>query len=170
MLDRLGTAKILENCVMPGRRVTFLFVLWLSTVCCIGTSFAESRCPSPRLPLPVHFKADSAEFLPIGMEAAEELLQAILVHRPKEITLTGHADDTGDDEHNLRLSDKRARALARFLKRSGVTAKIVTVAKGKSNPHELMNTPEQYSAEEIEYLNRRVEWKLGNEPSALRSC
>lgn len=155
---------------MPDRRVTFLFVLWLSIVCCIGTSLAESRCPSPRPPLPVHFNTGSAEFLPIGTQAAEELLQNIRLTEPGEITLTGHADDPGNDEHNMELSDRRAKAVAKFLRQGGVTAKIVTVAKGKSEPHELTNTPAQYSAEEIEYLNRRVEWKLGNEPSAPRSC
>src|SRR4051812_43910355 len=123
----------MEHCAMPGKKLTFLILFWLLTVCCIDTAFAQHRCPTlPAIPMPVHFKAQSAEFLPIGKQAAEELLQRIRQIEPNEITLTGHADDRGSDERNMRLSDRRAKAVANFLKRSGVSANIIVIAKGKS--------------------------------------
>jgi outer membrane protein OmpA-like peptidoglycan-associated protein len=110
------------------------------------------------VPVPVQFETASAKFTPVGEQAAKELLDAIRDQRPPQITIVGHTDERGEADYNIRLSDQRAKAVADYLKQNGVVAKIVTIAKGKSEPLQLSNT-EGLSRDDIWALNRRVVWK-----------
>jgi outer membrane protein OmpA-like peptidoglycan-associated protein len=110
------------------------------------------------VPIPVQFETASAKFTPVGEQAAKELLDAIRDQHPSEITIVGHTDERGEADYNMRLSDQRAKAVADYLKKNGVTAKIATIARGKSEPLQLSNT-ESLSREDIWALNRRVVWQ-----------
>jgi outer membrane protein OmpA-like peptidoglycan-associated protein len=110
------------------------------------------------VPVPVQFETASASFTPVGEQAARELLDAVRDQHPELITIVGHTDERGEADYNMRLSDQRAKAVASYLKQNGVTAKIVTIAKGKSEPLQLSNTAD-LSREDIWALNRRVVWK-----------
>jgi outer membrane protein OmpA-like peptidoglycan-associated protein len=110
------------------------------------------------VPIPVGFETASAKFTPIGEQAAKELVEAIRQQGPKEVTLVGHTDERGADSYNMTLSGERVRALADYLRRNGVSAKVETIAKGKSAPLELSDTT-GLSQDDIWALNRRVEWK-----------
>lgn len=50
------------------------------------------------------------------------------------ITVTGHTDKLGSEQYNQKLSEKRADAVATYLKSKGVSANIETVGAGKSQP------------------------------------
>ena len=51
------------------------------------------------------------------------------------IQLTGHADRSGPDAYNVRLSQRRADAVKAELVKNGVSAnEISTIAKGESEP------------------------------------
>lgn len=110
------------------------------------------------VPLPVQFETASAKFTPVGEQAAKELLDVVRDQNPTEITIVGHTDERGEADYNMRLSDQRAKALADYLKRNGVTAKIATIARGKSEPLKLSNA-QGLSREDIWALNRRVVWQ-----------
>jgi outer membrane protein OmpA-like peptidoglycan-associated protein len=110
------------------------------------------------IPVPVQFETATAKFSPKGQLAADELLKALIEQNPAQLTLIGHTDDRGEADYNMRLSDQRVKALAAFLKQNGVTAKIVTVAKGKSEPLQLSDASER-TREDIWALSRRVVWK-----------
>jgi outer membrane protein OmpA-like peptidoglycan-associated protein len=126
----------------------------------VGGTMSESiRGFTPTVvPVPIGFETASAKFTETGQKAAGELLLALQQQNPASLTLVGHTDERGDADRNLSLSDQRVKALAAFLKQNGVTAKIETVAKGKTQPLQITD-PSQYSREEIWALNRRVEWK-----------
>lgn len=109
------------------------------------------------VPVPVQFETASAKFTPVGEQAAKELLDAIRDQHPSRITIVGHTDERGEADYNMRLSDQRAKAVADYLKQNGVVAKIITIAKGKSDPLVLSNT-EGLSRDDIWALNRRVVW------------
>ena len=68
------------------------------------------------------------------------------------LTVNGHADKTGTDEYNLRLSERRAAAIARLLEANGVPAAAITTrGYGES-------MPKIATAEGVrEPMNRRVE-------------
>ncbi len=110
------------------------------------------------VPIPIGFETASAKFSELGQRAASELLLALQQQRPTALTLVGHTDERGEAAYNMRLSDERVKAVAAFLKQNGITAQIVTVAKGKSEPLQLTDAS-QYTREDIWALNRRVEWK-----------
>jgi outer membrane protein OmpA-like peptidoglycan-associated protein len=110
------------------------------------------------VPLPIAFEKDSARLTEVGQRYADELLLALQQQAPPHITLVGHTDERGTAEHNMSLSDARVKTIAQFLTSRGITAKITTIAKGKSEPF-VPTDPKEFSQEEIWALNRRVEWK-----------
>lgn len=137
--------------------------------CCIVGSPAKACFNLASVPIPVGFETASAELTDMGKQAAKELLQTLLEKPVDEVTLIGHADARGGDEYNMRLSDRRAQAVADFLKRGGITAKIITVAKGKSEPLEITDAT-QFTREDIWALNRRVAWKHEGSLRSSTSC
>jgi OOP family OmpA-OmpF porin len=50
------------------------------------------------------------------------------------ITITGHTDQLGSQQYNQRLSERRAEAVAAYLKSKGATARIDTIGAGKNQP------------------------------------
>ena len=109
------------------------------------------------VPIPIGFETASAKFSDLGQRAANDLLLALRQQAPAQITLVGHTDERGEATYNMRLSDERVKALAAFLKQNGITARITTIAKGKTDP--LQVTDPSFTREDIWALNRRVEWK-----------
>lgn len=56
------------------------------------------------------------------------------------LEVTGHSDSIGPKQYNLALSQKRAAAVASYLKIKGVTANIKVVALGDSDPIQACDT------------------------------
>jgi outer membrane protein OmpA-like peptidoglycan-associated protein len=110
------------------------------------------------IPIPIRFETASAKFTPVGEQAAKELLDALREQAPPSLTLVGHTDERGESAYNLKLSDQRVKAVADYLRQGGITAKIATVAKGKSEPLQLPDASD-LSREDIWALNRRVVWQ-----------
>lgn len=75
----------------------------------------------------------------------------------RHVSVEGHTDSIGSNEYNYRLSDDRAKTVARELERSGVAPRrISTRALGKSEPIASNKT------EQGRRLNRRVEVVIEN--------
>jgi outer membrane protein OmpA-like peptidoglycan-associated protein len=71
------------------------------------------------------------------------------------IAVTGHADATGDDRNNRRLSSKRALVVVDYLTACGIeTSRIELAFAGDSQPLYAGRSPE------IDLVNRRVEIQL----------
>ena len=71
------------------------------------------------------------------------------------IEVAGHTDSTGSTEYNQQLSERRANAVASYLKTRGILAdRIITVGEGELRPIATNDTPEGRQ------LNRRVELTL----------
>ncbi|HRI78962.1 MAG TPA: OmpA family protein, partial [Cyclobacteriaceae bacterium] len=72
-----------------------------------------------------------------------------------EILLTGHTDNRGDKDHNLRLSQRRVERVKGYLVSKGINAKrIAGKGFGGSKPIASNDT------EETRRLNRRVEFTI----------
>lgn len=112
-----------------------------------------------RLLSPIQFQFNSVEFSDVGKEAAEEFVAYVKAVAPKAILIVGHTDRVGSDDFNLELSRRRAAAVASLLKAEGVAADIRTLGKGKSDPRQLSD-PSAYDREQIDALDRRVEFEL----------
>ena len=124
--------------------------------------FVGSVCgfePTGR-PLPLQFVYRETTLTPKGQSTAELLLDHLKRTQAPKITLIGHTDAKGSDRYNLRLSAQRLEALAKLLKDGGYQGEIALEPKGESEPYPL-DEPQRYSADEIDEINRRVEFRLG---------
>lgn len=88
-------------------------------------------------------------------------IAASLVERPDvQIEITGHTDNTGSRNTNVRLSRERAQAVRAYLAQRGVSpSRMVAVGAGPDQPIATNTTPEGRAQ------NRRVELRrIDNEP------
>ena len=110
------------------------------------------------IPVPITFDYNKSSFTSIGTEAAEELLEALKEQKPGRVILIGHTDRRGGDDYNQKLSERRAQAVADFLKSKGIDATIDAEGRGASEPVDVTATA-NLTEDDIDALNRRVEWR-----------
>jgi outer membrane protein OmpA-like peptidoglycan-associated protein len=103
----------------------------------------------------VFFSLDSYELMP---ESNKDLLEILSIFRQNPgivMEISGFTDDTGSDDYNLILSQKRAQSVVNYLISNGISSsQLISKGFGKSNPiasNEL---------EEGRRLNRRTEMKV----------
>jgi len=103
----------------------------------------------------IFFDFDSDVLQP---ESFPELDRMVMLMKEREtamVELAGHTDDQGDEKYNLRLSERRAKAVQRYFIDKGVSAERIGVTFfGESRPA-VPNT-----SIENRIKNRRVEFKL----------
>ncbi len=98
------------------------------------------------------FEFDSAELQPEAKRNIEKLADVLKKYPDSNILIEGDTDNTGSEEYNQTLSEKRARAVADYQKRLGVSgSRIKTIGLGESNP------TASNDSEDGRRRNRRVE-------------
>lgn len=98
------------------------------------------------------FDVNAATLRPASQADLADLAASLQKYPDFDITIIGHTDDTGTEEYNQRLSERRAASAAEYLKSQGVAAdRITTVGKGELEP-KVENTDDANRQ-----LNRRVE-------------
>lgn len=94
----------------------------------------------------------------LGADALVELNNLIKLmneHPAIRMEISGHTCDIGDEAYNLKLSERRAKAVQKYLVEKGISAERVTVSYfGESRPI-VPNTSEENRGK-----NRRVEFKI----------
>lgn len=103
----------------------------------------------------IRFSFDSYQLLPSSYPELNRLI-SIMKRNPKwRVELSGHTDDQGSAEYNLRLSQTRAITVSEYLVQNGVASeRIRTRGFGKTKPIQ------ESSSDEARALNRRVEAKF----------
>lgn len=104
----------------------------------------------------VFFDVDKATLRPESIQELNKLVD-ILRHNPNlKIQLSGHTDSDGNDDHNMVLSDNRAKAVVDYLiKKGGINPDRLTwKGYGETQPIEPNDTPEH------KQQNRRTEVKI----------
>ena len=87
------------------------------------------------LPSDVLFAYDSAKLAPNADAALTRTARIIAEGGPGPIGITGYTDGKGEDAYNLDLSERRARAVADWLKQHGIAAsRIAARGRGKADP------------------------------------
>ena len=104
----------------------------------------------------VQFLKGSAVLTRAAKAELDKLVNALINDHPQiNIVIEGHTDDTGSDEINQKLSDRRAAAVKEYLTGQKVdAARIRAVGFGKSHPLGDNTTTEGKAR------NRRVEFKV----------
>jgi outer membrane protein OmpA-like peptidoglycan-associated protein len=105
------------------------------------------------LDLKVQFQRASAELSDFG--SLEALLNLLRQNPTMQIELSGHTDNIGDEQINLKLSERRAQAVKDFLILHGIEAeRISTKGYGSQKPLNANLT------EKMRRENRRVELRI----------
>jgi len=100
----------------------------------------------------VFFDWDKADVTGQARETLKKVAANAKAGKATRVELTGHADRSGSDSYNLRLSQRRADNVKKVLVEMGLpTDGFTVVAKGEANP--LVQTPDGVR----EPQNRRVE-------------
>lgn len=83
----------------------------------------------------VFFKVDSAVLLPGAQDEMDRVADVLNRYPQTTIRVEGHTDATGRDDHNLALSERRAKAVADALYQRNVSPdRISTIGYGESRP------------------------------------
>ena len=107
------------------------------------------------LPGGVTFASDSANITSSFYSALNGIAQSLNNYPETRIQVNGYTDNTGRDEHNQELSQRRANAVAQYLIAQGVSSnRIIANGFGSSNPIASNSTPDG------RLQNRRVEIKI----------
>jgi peptidoglycan-associated lipoprotein len=102
---------------------------------------------------PIFFEFDSSVLTAESRDLLSTFATWAVTNKPK-LTIEGHTDEQGTTEYNLALGDRRARAVADYLKAQGVDDKLVTtITYGEERPAQQGSTEDAHSA------NRRGEVK-----------
>lgn len=100
--------------------------------------FQEASAPEPArvIPSKVLFKFDSSVIEDKWNDDLAQLAGYIAREKPSKVVVEGHADWIGTDEYNLKLSERRARAVIDYLvSRHGLDRNIFEIeAYGESRP------------------------------------
>jgi OmpA-OmpF porin, OOP family len=104
------------------------------------------------------FEFDKATLKPNQPKLDE--IAAALVRNPKigNVRVTGYTDRLGSEEYNLKLSQRRAEAVAGYLVKKGVDANRLQVhGRGEANPVVQCNDKDRAALIKCLEPNRRVE-------------
>jgi outer membrane protein OmpA-like peptidoglycan-associated protein len=103
----------------------------------------------------VFFVQSKAELLPSSLPELNRLLKILEDNPEITIEISGHTDNVGDEDLNMKLSEERAAAVQSFLTDKGISRKRLS-GKGYGGTIPMASN----SKEETRKLNRRVEFKI----------
>ena len=103
----------------------------------------------------IYFDHDKAEFLPRSYTELNKLLKLMQDNPSMIIEVRGHTDSVGEDDYNVYLSRKRAKAVVGFLNDHNID-KSRTRYAGYGNSNPIANNSNAKGRQ----LNRRVEFLI----------
>lgn len=118
----------------------------------------KARAPAARkvidrLTLHINFDTDEAIIRKADVPELQKAIDFVKKYPDSKFSVEGYTDDRGSDEYNLKLSERRAQAVKKYLEDNGhVKAdRITAVGKGKADPIG------DNATEKGRFQNRRVE-------------
>ncbi|HEY6163236.1 MAG TPA: OmpA family protein [Bacteroidia bacterium] len=103
----------------------------------------------------IFFESGKSFLLPASAPELEALLKLLNENPGMKIEISGHTDNVGKEEDNLRLSEARAKAVHDYLVAKGIWSERLSFkGYGSSKPITPNDTPEDRAQ------NRRVEFKV----------
>lgn len=124
---------------------------------------APGGCPPPR---PIELRVSDFDFDSAFLNQAQiDQLRLVLDRlradrRIRRVQVIGHADQIGEEAHNVRLSERRAASVVDWLVSHGIARRrLQIVGRGSSEPILRDGSPEQLGT------NRRVEFLIVDPPS-----
>jgi outer membrane protein OmpA-like peptidoglycan-associated protein len=110
----------------------------------------------------VLFAFGGVDLQPGAQRALDRVAEFLKAHPDRTVSIEGHTDDVGDASSNQMLSERRARAVADYLRNQGVDAnRLQAVGYGESRP---LVANQSASARQ---QNRRVEIVIEEQQASL---
>jgi len=111
----------------------------------------------------IMFEFDSYTLNEASAEEADRILSAMQSNPEVSLELTGHTDEVGADEYNLRLSERRAQSVADYLTVRGISKdRIRVLAAGEAKQIAINKYEDGSDSPEGRRLNRHVSMKFEN--------
>ena len=98
---------------------------------------AEKKMASDRsaITTPIFFQFDRSEINDAGLQILDQKVDALQRNATVRIRVEGNADDSGSDEYNMALSQRRAAIVHRYLTERGIDAsRVQIVSYGEEKP------------------------------------
>ena len=146
----LGVAQTGD--VVAERRVSDILVATAGENLTLTTS-------SDVLPVPIKFIFREAAFTDDGAKAAQLLLDYLVLKNPPSISMTGHADERGTPEFNMKLSADRLETVSDFLRAGGYAGRVEIFPKGDTAPFQGVDRT-LLPRDQLYELDRRVELQI----------
>ena len=109
------------------------------------------------------FEFDSSELTSAGRNELSDLVKKLNGQsKIKNIEIVGHADSTGPDEYNMKLSERRANTVKGYLQKSLQAVAVTARGMGETAPIADNSTANGRR------LNRRVEVEVGAEKTVIQ--
>ena len=107
------------------------------------------------MPGNITFRTDSADLNSSFYDVLNSVTLVLKEYDKTLLEVAGHTDNTGSDQYNQALSERRAGSVAQYLESHGVNAqRVITVGAGETHPIASNDTADGRQA------NRRVELSL----------
>lgn len=103
----------------------------------------------------ITFETGKADLKPDSNEELDRLVSLLEGNQTIKVEISAHTDDTGNDDSNLKLSEKRAKTVVDYLTGKGIKADRMT-AKGYGETQPLIAN----DTDENKAKNRRVQFKI----------
>ncbi len=104
----------------------------------------------------IFFAYDKVEIQPKSHEILDEVVQALADHPALRVKILGHTDSSGNEKHNLELSEGRASAVRDYLVSHGIDAARIVEAHGFGSQYPIDSNKTLEGREN----NRRVEFLI----------
>lgn len=105
----------------------------------------------------IQFAFDSDKILPVSHDLLNEVAKVIKENpHIKKIEVEGHASAEGPDEHNMKLSNRRAKSVLKYLTEQAGVSKGMLTSKGFGETRPIADN----ETEEGREKNRRVEFTI----------
>lgn len=119
------------------------------------------------LPTDVLFDFDKANLRPEGETLLQNVKQHFATHGVDQLHVWGHTDSKGDDQYNFKLSQRRAIAVANWLKKNIKTkGLIMSLGRGEQEPLVPNENPDGTDNPVNRQKNRRVTLSVVTYPDA----
>jgi peptidoglycan-associated lipoprotein len=105
---------------------------------------------------PLRFEFDRSEITDAGLQLLDAKVAAMQSYPSVRVRIEGNADDSGSDEYNMALSQRRAAVAQRYMSERGIDAsRLQIVSNGEEHPACTTNREEPCRAQ-----NRRDEFVI----------
>jgi outer membrane protein OmpA-like peptidoglycan-associated protein/tetratricopeptide (TPR) repeat protein len=107
----------------------------------------------------IYFDFDKANLRPVHKTELEKLVLYLMHARGLNLQVQGHTDQRGNEEYNMKLSERRAKAVMDYLVLRGINGdRMSSEWLGKTKP--VHDCGEHPCTEEMHQMNRRTELHL----------